>query len=102
GAYVLVEDPRTAVMPGMPHSALEAGAGDRALALEKLHEALIDAVEKRRAEAEGERDRPTEGSVWAFDQRRAWLGGFERGVKPQSWVRQREFEGEFAPGCERS
>jgi two-component system, chemotaxis family, protein-glutamate methylesterase/glutaminase len=54
GAYVLVEDPRTAVMPGMPHSALEAGAVDRALPLERLHEAIIDAVEKRRAEYEGE------------------------------------------------
>lgn len=50
GAYVLVEDPRTAVMPGMPHSALEAGAVDRALPLERLHEAIIEAVEKRRAE----------------------------------------------------
>jgi two-component system chemotaxis response regulator CheB len=53
GAYVLVEDPRTAVMPGMPHSALEAGAVDRALPLEKLHEAIIEVVEKRRAEREG-------------------------------------------------
>ncbi|PRQ04399.1 Chemotaxis response regulator protein-glutamate methylesterase [Enhygromyxa salina] len=53
GAYVLVEDPRTAVMPGMPHSALEAGAVDRALPLERLHEAIIDVVEKRRAEFEG-------------------------------------------------
>jgi two-component system chemotaxis response regulator CheB len=53
GAYVLVEDPRTAVMPGMPHSALEAGAVDRALPLERLHEAIIEAVEKRRAEYEG-------------------------------------------------
>jgi two-component system, chemotaxis family, protein-glutamate methylesterase/glutaminase len=50
GAYVLVEDPRTAVMPGMPHSALEAGAVDRALPLEKLHEAIIEMIEKRRAE----------------------------------------------------
>jgi two-component system chemotaxis response regulator CheB len=53
GAYVLVEDPRTAVMPGMPHSALEAGAVDRALPLERLHEAIIEVVEKRRAEREG-------------------------------------------------
>ena len=53
GAYVLAEDPRTAVMPGMPHSALEAGAVDRALPLEKLHEAILDAVDKRRAEYEG-------------------------------------------------
>jgi two-component system, chemotaxis family, protein-glutamate methylesterase/glutaminase len=53
GAHVLVEDPRTAVMPGMPHSALEAGAVDRALPLEKLHEAIIDVVERRRAEYEG-------------------------------------------------
>ena len=50
GAYVLVEDPRTAVMPGMPHSALEAGAVDRALPLERLHEAIINMVEKRHAE----------------------------------------------------
>jgi two-component system chemotaxis response regulator CheB len=53
GAYVLVEDPRTAVMPGMPHSALEAGAVDRALPLERLHEAIVEMVEKRRAEREG-------------------------------------------------
>ena len=48
GATVLVEDPRTAVMPGMPHSALEAGAVDRALPLERLHESIIEAVERRR------------------------------------------------------
>lgn len=52
GAYVLVEDPRTAVMPGMPHSALEAGAVDRALPLERLHEAIVSMVEKRNAEAD--------------------------------------------------
>ncbi|KIG13164.1 Chemotaxis response regulator protein-glutamate methylesterase CheB [Enhygromyxa salina] len=50
GAYVLVEDPRTAVMPGMPHSALEAGAVDRALPLERLHDAIIEVIDKRRAE----------------------------------------------------
>jgi two-component system chemotaxis response regulator CheB len=50
GAYVFVEDPRTAVMPGMPHSALEAGAVDRALPLERLHDAIIEVIEKRRAE----------------------------------------------------
>lgn len=53
GAYVLVEDPRTAVMPGMPHSALEAGAVDRALPLERLHDAIIETIEKRRAEVRG-------------------------------------------------
>lgn len=52
GAYVLVEDPRTAVMPGMPHSALEAGAVDRALPLERLHEAIVDVVDKRQAGAD--------------------------------------------------
>ncbi|HVI01061.1 MAG TPA: chemotaxis-specific protein-glutamate methyltransferase CheB [Enhygromyxa sp.] len=58
GAHVLVEDPRTAVMPGMPHSALEAGAVDRALPLERLHEAIIEAVEKRRAEFSARRPAP--------------------------------------------
>ena len=48
GAAVLVEDPRTAVMPGMPHSVLEAGAADKALPLEHLHEAIIEAVDQRR------------------------------------------------------
>ncbi len=47
GATILVEDPTTAVMPGMPHSAMEAGVVDKALPLERLHEAIVEAVEKR-------------------------------------------------------
>lgn len=54
GAHVLVEDPKTAVMPGMPHSALEAGSVDRALPLERLHEAIIDVVNGRKRELLGE------------------------------------------------
>ncbi|WP_045116240.1 chemotaxis-specific protein-glutamate methyltransferase CheB [Plesiocystis pacifica] len=47
GAAVLVEDPRTAVMPGMPHSAMEAGTVDRALPLEQLNQAIIEVVNGR-------------------------------------------------------
>ena len=53
GSTVLVEDPRTAVMPGMPHSAMEAGTVDRAVPLEKLGEAIIEAVERRKREMSG-------------------------------------------------
>ncbi len=53
GAVVLVEDPTTAVMPGMPHSAMEAGSVDKALPLERLHEAIIDAVGGRKRELVG-------------------------------------------------
>lgn len=53
GAAVLVEDPRTAVMPGMPHSAMEAGVVDKALPLEKLHESIVEVVEQRKREFEG-------------------------------------------------
>ncbi|NVB42175.1 chemotaxis-specific protein-glutamate methyltransferase CheB [Pseudenhygromyxa sp. WMMC2535] len=48
GATVLVEDPSTAVMPGMPHSAMEAGTVDRAVPLEKLGEAIVEAVERHK------------------------------------------------------
>ena len=40
GATVLAEDPRTAIMPGMPGSAIEAGVVDQVLALEELPVAI--------------------------------------------------------------
>ena len=40
GATVLAEDPRTAVMPGMPSSAIDAGVVDQVLALEELPVAI--------------------------------------------------------------
>lgn len=40
GATVLAEDPRTAVMPGMPGSAIDAGVVDQVLALEELPVAI--------------------------------------------------------------
>ena len=40
GATVLAEDPRTAVMPGMPSSAIDAGVVDHVLTLEELPVAI--------------------------------------------------------------
>jgi two-component system chemotaxis response regulator CheB len=40
GATVLAEDPNTAVMPGMPAAAIEAGAVDQVLSLEELPVAI--------------------------------------------------------------
>ena len=40
GATVLAEDPRTAVMPGMPGSAIDAGFVDQVLTLEELPVAI--------------------------------------------------------------
>ncbi|HEY0138910.1 MAG TPA: chemotaxis-specific protein-glutamate methyltransferase CheB, partial [Nannocystis sp.] len=40
GATVLAEDPRTAIMPGMPGSAIDAGVVDQVLALEELPVAI--------------------------------------------------------------
>ena len=40
GSTVLAEDPRTAVMPGMPSSAIDAGVVDQVLALEELPVAI--------------------------------------------------------------
>jgi two-component system chemotaxis response regulator CheB len=54
GATILAEDPSTAVMPGMPHSAVEAGVVDKALPLERLHEAIVEAVDKRVRELRSE------------------------------------------------
>jgi two-component system, chemotaxis family, protein-glutamate methylesterase/glutaminase len=42
GARVLTEDPKTAVMPGMPYSVIEAGVADDVLALEDVAGALVD------------------------------------------------------------
>jgi two-component system chemotaxis response regulator CheB len=49
GATVLAEDPRTAVMPGMPASAIDAGAVDQVLALEELPVAIQRFADQCRA-----------------------------------------------------
>jgi chemotaxis response regulator CheB len=41
GGRVLVEDPKTAVMPGMPYSVIESGAVDQVLALEDIPAAIV-------------------------------------------------------------
>jgi two-component system chemotaxis response regulator CheB len=41
GATVLVEDPKTAVMPGMPYSVIEAGCVDEVVRIEDLPSAVI-------------------------------------------------------------
>lgn len=42
GARVYAEDPDSAVMPGMPHSVIEAGLEDRIVAIESLATALLE------------------------------------------------------------
>ena len=42
GARVYAEDPESAVMPGMPHSVIEAGLADRIVAIESLANALLE------------------------------------------------------------
>ncbi len=41
GARVIAEDPESAVMPGMPHSVIEAGLADQVVSIEGLAEALL-------------------------------------------------------------
>ncbi len=41
GAHIIAEDPATAVMPGMPHSVIEAGLADQVVAIEALAEVLL-------------------------------------------------------------
>ncbi|MEM6994745.1 MAG: chemotaxis-specific protein-glutamate methyltransferase CheB [Myxococcota bacterium] len=48
GATVMAEDPSTAVMPGMPHSAVETGLVDVVAPIESLAEAMMDFVRARR------------------------------------------------------
>ncbi|MBK8264119.1 MAG: chemotaxis-specific protein-glutamate methyltransferase CheB [Nannocystis sp.] len=50
GSLVLAEDPRTAVMPGMPGAAIEAGAVDQVLRLEELPIAIARFAEACRAQ----------------------------------------------------
>jgi two-component system chemotaxis response regulator CheB len=50
---VLAEDPRTAVMPGMPSSAIDAGVVDQVLALEELPVAIQRFADRCRAAAGG-------------------------------------------------
>jgi len=57
GATVLAEDPRTAVMPGMPSSAIDAGVVDQVLALEELPVAIQRFADRCRATT------PSAGSV---------------------------------------
>ncbi|MEZ4383432.1 MAG: chemotaxis-specific protein-glutamate methyltransferase CheB [Nannocystaceae bacterium] len=49
GALVLAEDPRTAVMPGMPNSAIEAGVVDQVLSLAELPIAIARFAERCRS-----------------------------------------------------
>jgi two-component system chemotaxis response regulator CheB len=49
GAHVLAEDPASAVMPGMPHSAIEAGVVDEVLGLDELSVAVRRFVQSRPA-----------------------------------------------------
>jgi two-component system chemotaxis response regulator CheB len=53
GATVLAEDPRTAVMPGMPASAIDAGVVDQVLALEELPVAIQRFADQCRGQAGG-------------------------------------------------
>jgi len=53
GATVLAEDPRTAVMPGMPSSAIDAGVVDQVLALEELPVAIQRFADQCRGGAPG-------------------------------------------------
>jgi two-component system chemotaxis response regulator CheB len=53
GGAVFVEDPDTAVMPGMPHSAVEAGVVDKVAALEQLPAAIEAFVAARRRNPAG-------------------------------------------------
>jgi two-component system chemotaxis response regulator CheB len=46
GGYVLVEDPATAVMPGMPQSVVDAGVADEVLRLEEVPAAVLRFVER--------------------------------------------------------
>jgi two-component system chemotaxis response regulator CheB len=48
GGRIFAEDPETAVMPGMPHSAVEAGIVEKTLPLERLHELLLEFVGQSR------------------------------------------------------
>jgi two-component system chemotaxis response regulator CheB len=41
GARVLAEDPKTAVMPGMPYSVIESGCVDEVVRIEDLAEAVV-------------------------------------------------------------
>ena len=47
GAHIISEDPATAVMPGMPHSVVEAGLADEVLAVEAIAAAIERAVGER-------------------------------------------------------
>jgi two-component system chemotaxis response regulator CheB len=41
GATIYAEDPKRAVMPGMPYSAVEAGVVDKTMPLEAISEAIL-------------------------------------------------------------
>jgi two-component system chemotaxis response regulator CheB len=42
GATIYAEDPRRAVMPGMPYSAVEAGVVDRVMSVEQVARAILE------------------------------------------------------------
>lgn len=58
GATVLAEDPNTAVMPGMPAAAIEAGIVDQVLALEELPVAIQRFADACRHRADSDTPKP--------------------------------------------
>jgi two-component system chemotaxis response regulator CheB len=54
GAHVIAEDPKTAVMPGMPHSVVEAGVTHEVLPVEAIADAMRRALHSRIVIATGE------------------------------------------------
>lgn len=62
GATVLAEDPRTAVMPGMPASAIDAGVVDQVLALEELPVAIQRFADQCRGQPGGTLPTPSSQS----------------------------------------
>ncbi len=57
GATVLAEDPNTAVMPGMPAAAVDAGVVDQVLALEEMPVAIQRFADTCRQRADGDSSR---------------------------------------------
>lgn len=67
GATVLAEDPRTAVMPGMPASAIDAGVVDQVLALEELPVAIQRFADQCRGQPGGTLPTPSASQSGAFE-----------------------------------
>lgn len=62
GATVFAEDPRTAVMPGMPASAIDAGVVDQVLSLEELPVAIQRFADQCRGQPSGTLPTPPSAS----------------------------------------